>query len=268
MERDYGGSVSVMQKENKMITRRTIAIGLVAYPTLFNVRCAVAQTVEPTEDEFIQLTFPPIEALDAPEPFGFKPASQAQKDKAKEIEGATPTGPHPIDIAQSFVDRFYERDPEAISQWPAPASWNPLVVDFFSATNLKANNDMIAWCAAFANWCIDRNGRNGTESASSQSFLTSRYFRQTTTPNPGDLAVFTCYDRTTGKSLGLGHVTFFKGQAGFNRINVVAGNQSKDGHSSIISERTFPTSNTEVKRHVGNEYVACTMRLNTYLSVI
>jgi uncharacterized protein (TIGR02594 family) len=248
-----------------MITRRMLAMGLATHAALVSTSPAFAEPSEVTGGEFVQLTYPPITAINAPRPFGFSPATEAQKAKAKAIEDATPNGPRPIDIAQSFVDRFFSQDPEAISQWPAPASWNPLVVDFFSATSLHANNDMIAWCAAFANWCIRRSGKHGSGSASSQSFI-SKTFKATSAPAVGDLAVFTCYDKTTGKSLGLGHVTFFKEQLDDHRIKVVGGNQSKDGHSSIISEGTFVTTNTTVGRHVGDSYVASTMRLNAYIS--
>src|SRR5260370_10507064 len=96
--------------------------------------------------------------------------------------------------------------------------------------------------------------KSGTRSASSQSFL-SKQFKQTTTPKNGDLIVFTCYDIATNKSLGLGHVTFFKEALPGNKIRVVGGNQSADGHSSVISETTFLTTDTQAHRHVGNKYV-------------
>jgi uncharacterized protein (TIGR02594 family) len=249
-----------------MITRRKLILGLAGYPLIGGVLPALGQTAEEADLTFDQLIYPPIEALDDPQPFGYKPATEAQKKRAKEIVDGTPKGPRPIDIAQSFVDRFYAKEPEAISQWPAPANWNPLIVDFFGATSYRANNDMIAWCAAFANWCLERSGRTGSRSAASQSFL-SKDFKATNDPKPGDLAVFTCYDKASGKSLGLGHVTFFKGTISNTRIRVVGGNQSGDGHSSIISEREFSTVDRDVRRHVGNNYVLCTMKFNTYLQI-
>lgn len=247
-----------------MITRRTIIAAACAAPLCLQSSLASsAEEISP----FDQLIYPPIESLDDPEVFGYSPPTQAQRDKAREIVAATKRGPTPVDIAQSVVDRFFKQDPEAISQWPAPAAWNPLIVEFFSATTYKANNDMVAWCAAFANWCIERSGRNGSRSAASQSFLSDQ-FKATSEPKPGDLAVFTCYDLSTGRSLGLGHVTFFKEKLPNNFIRAVGGNQSGDGHSSIISESTFITTDRRVRRHIGNNYVPCTMRLNTYISIV
>jgi uncharacterized protein (TIGR02594 family) len=248
-----------------MLTRRTVATALVAAPAVLRFRNAAAQDMPPSE--LTQLNYPPFGAIKTPSLFlGFKPASAAEKQAAKDVENASPKGPRPIDIAQSFVDRFAKM-PDVISQWPAPHAWNPLIVDFFSATATPANNDMIPWCAAFANWCLERNMKNGTRSASSQSFL-SKQFKQTTTPKIGDLVVFTCYDSATNNNLGLGHVTFFKEALPGNNIYVVGGNQSADSHSSIISEGTFLTTDTQAYRHVGDKYVPCIFRLNAYVSVV
>ncbi len=89
---------------------------------------------------------------------------------------------------------------------------------------------------------------------------------ETSTPKAGDIVVFTCYDGS-GKSLGIGHVTFFKAFAQNNRILVVGGNQSSDGYSSIISEKTFSTQPVKVRRHVNGKYEITEMRLSRYLRV-
>jgi hypothetical protein len=86
-------------------------------------------------------------------------------------------------------------------------------------------------------------------------------------PTQGNIVVFTCYDKSSGKNLGLGHVAFFKEVTGSNTIRVIGGNQSADGHKSIISERQFLTTPFDVGRHVGGEYVPCTYKLNGYFIV-
>jgi uncharacterized protein (TIGR02594 family) len=250
-----------------MISRRQILKDLGIVPGMICAHNLFGQTAVPQVESFDQLIYPPLAALDRPEPFGYRPATEEQKRIAKQMIDGTPKGPRPIDIAQSFVDRFYAISPSLISQWPAPDSWNPLIVDFFQSTSIRAENDMIAWCAAFANWSLERSGRNGSRSASSQSFL-SKEFKKTDSPSPGDLAVFTCYDSSSGKSLGLGHVTFFKQQLSDDTIRVIGGNQSGDGHSSIIRESAFPTDARSVRRHVDDKYIACTMKLNTYIRVV
>jgi uncharacterized protein (TIGR02594 family) len=248
---------------NKGISRRAITWGLAAGLVPFDIGHATE-----THYLFDQLTFPPIEALDNPIPFGYEPATAEQKEKSASIVRTTPKGPTPIAIAQSFVDRFSKDDPEAISQWPAPASWNPLIVDFFSATSLRATNDMIEWCAAFANWCIERSGRNGSRSASSQSFLSKGEFKLAMDPTAGDLVVFTCYDKQTGRNLGLGHVAFVGTLPANGQIKVIGGNQSADGHSSIISVKNFPTEPFEVRRHLKGIYKPAVMKINRFVVIV
>ncbi len=253
-----------------MLSRRELSLLLVTFPIVFEASAAMADDADPVVGKdvgFDQLAFPTFDSLDDAEIQGYNPPSEAQRVKARSIIDATPKGPTPFDVAKSFIDRYGKTDPEAISQWPAPAAWNPVVKDFFDATSLRVNNDMVDWCAAFVNWCIVRNNKKGTNSAASQSFVAPGLYRKVSDPSPGNVVVFTCYDKQAGKSLGLGHVAFFEAAAGDNRIRVLGGNQSADGHSSIISERTFLTTPFDVRRHVGGEYVPCVYRLNSFLAV-
>ena len=250
-----------------MLSRRLL---LSMTPAVLPVVRAFAQPVLGVFGEdlvFDQLTNPLIPSLNSPGKFGFSKPTQEQIEKANEALNGTPKDQHPIDIAESFIMRYAASDPERISQWPAPQTWNPLIVEFFKATSLRVNNDMVDWCAAFVNWCIVRNNKAGTNSAGSQSFITSGKFIKTKTPRNGDLAVFTCYDAARGKNLGIGHVGFFKADLGQERIRIVAGNQAKDRHSSIISEADFSTKPFSVKRHVNGTLVPCIFKLNSYLSM-
>ena len=253
-----------------MISRRKVILAALTAPYLVNANSSHAQdsaNVVGESSDFLQLPMPSIASLDDASLFGFKPATAAQIAKAQAIIDATPKGPTPFAIAQSFIERFYGKDNDAISQWPAPSNWNPLVKEFFTATSLRANDDMVDWCAAFVNWCIERNNKNGTDSAASQSFVNSGKFKKADKPEPGNLVVFTCYDKTTNKSLGIGHVCFLKEILGVSKIRVIGGNQSADGHSSIICERDFVTTPFEGRRHVDGVYVPCIIRLNAYLIV-
>jgi uncharacterized protein (TIGR02594 family) len=250
-----------------MLSRRQMIFSVMSSTALRNLWQAQDQTSVDQDNTFDQLIYPPFEALNNPKPFGYNPPTESQKQEAEQIIEATVKGPKPIDIAQSFVDRFYTKKPRLISQWPAPESWNPLIVQFFRATARPANNDMIPWCAAFVNWCIERSGKHGSRSASSQSFL-SKYFKSVSVPQPGDLAIFTCFDNDSNKDLGIGHVAFVRERISETRIRIVGGNQSKDGHSSIICEEEFVTTDRDVRRHIGNKYVHCTLRLNSYVSIV
>jgi len=247
-----------------VISRRRIVLGLLTYP-LTPTHSQGEQS--DTNESFVELTYPPFRALTDPQGFGYREATEEQKRIARDIINGTKKGPRPIDIAEDLVGRFYQQNPNLISQWPAPAEWNPLIKEFFEVTSTPKNNDMTPWCAAFVNWCLERAGRIGSKSPSSQSFL-SRYFKTVQKPRLGDLAIFTCYNKSTGKSVGLGHAAFFKEELPDSRIIVVGGNQSKNGHSSIISEATFMTGDRDVYRTIDGKHVLCTMRLNSFVRVV
>lgn len=219
------------------------------------------------EEEFADLEFPPFTALTDAKPFGYTAPSAAEQAKAREIIASMPKGPKPIDIAQAFVDRYYETDPATIAQWPKGKPWNPLVVEFFSATTTLVNNDMTPWCSAFANWCLKRAGQVGSNSAASQSFLRfPRVFVPTVDPKVGDLAIFTCFKVDTNDSVGLGHIGFVKEPPRDGKVLVLGGNQSADKSHSIISAVSMRTATRKVKRTIDGKKVLLDMRLNTYLT--
>jgi uncharacterized protein (TIGR02594 family) len=247
-----------------MMNRRTFLSSSVAPVITSNLAWAQSDT----ETEFVGLTWPPIILLDPGkhELYGYNKATGDQEAKATLMLQKAPKGPKAIDVAQYFVDTYYKSAPETISQWPAPANWNPLIVDFFDATTTKATSDMIAWCSAFVNWCLAQNGKLRSNDASSQSFL-KKQFARTTEPKVGDLAVFTCYN-LAGQDMLLGHVAFVKAPPADGRVLLLGGNMSSGGHGSIICEETFSTGSVKTSRTVGNKRVPCTMRLNAYIQVV
>jgi hypothetical protein len=107
-----------------MISRRIVTLSLIVAPTVLPVFPALSQGSE-EEDLFAQLTYPTFGALSDPEKFGYQKPTQAQRDKADGIVNQTPKGPTPLAVARSFVERYAQSDPKAISQWPAPdqRSW-------------------------------------------------------------------------------------------------------------------------------------------------
>lgn len=48
---------------------------------------------------------------------------------------------------------------------------NPRIVEYHSATTLKATDDETPWCSAFVNWCMSMAGITGTKSAAARSWL-------------------------------------------------------------------------------------------------
>jgi uncharacterized protein (TIGR02594 family) len=157
--------------------------------------------------------------------------------QAERIWDACPTNTSPFQIAFYFYElalgqlNHLSNDGNSIHkyamEWPKRA--NPLIVNFFSATNYgNPAGDTTAWCSAFVNWCIERatkgkdasktNGMIGrTKSAASKSFR--EWGKATSNPNVGDIVVF-----RNPKDDNFGHVGFYIGMAGA-KILVLGGNQ-------------------------------------------
>src|SRR4030095_2451187 len=74
-----------------------------------------------------------------------------------------------------------------------------------------------AWCSAFANWCVEKAGYEGTDSAWAKSWLT--WGKKLATPRRGCIAVFTRGDG--------GHVGFYISKTS-SVIKVLGGNQSDE----------------------------------------
>jgi hypothetical protein len=96
-----------------MLSRRNLSLSLLTLPVALNSSTAWADAADPVVGEdvsFEQLYLPPVDALDDPELFGYKPATAAQKAKAQKIIDGTPKGPSPFDVAKSFIERFAKSD--------------------------------------------------------------------------------------------------------------------------------------------------------------
>ncbi|MBG4058085.1 CHAP domain-containing protein [Pseudomonas aeruginosa] len=151
----------------------------------------------------------------------------------KQVLDGAPSACTPFEVASYFwaVGQGYfgeDRKPYA-SAWPS--RWNPVIVEFFKATQTKPDGDTTSWCAAFVNYCLMRaaNGRTlptasapPTNSARALSF--KNWSKPTTSPEPGDIVVF---DNITDGEGGKGHVAFFLADQG-DHVLVLGGNQ-RDG---------------------------------------
>lgn len=95
---------------------------------------------------------------------------------------------------------------------------NPRVAQYLGSTNLDrkaASDDSTPWCSGFVNWCVEKAGLVGTDSASARSWLD--WGRPITMPRRGCVSVF--------KRDGGGHVGFYIGRTQ-THIQVLGGNQS------------------------------------------
>ena len=95
---------------------------------------------------------------------------------------------------------------------------NPRIVEYDSATTLKATSDEVAWCSAFANWCMAKAGIAGTGSAGARSWL---HWGVSCEPRRGAVAVF-----RRGNSTWQGHVGFVVGVDSYQgTLQILGGNQ-------------------------------------------
>lgn len=114
---------------------------------------------------------------------------------------------------------------------------NPVIVGFFSMTNtLPSDGDQTSWCAAFVNFCLYVASKRTTFSALSGSFR--KYGEATSSPEPGDIVVFSKYGEDGKK--GFGHVGFFVARSG-SEVTVLGGNQrGTTGSTGAVTTANFP----------------------------
>lgn len=93
---------------------------------------------------------------------------------------------------------------------------NPKILEYHSATSLKATTDEVPWCASFVNWVMEKAGYKGTRNASALSWKS--WGRQLNKAAYGSIAIF-----DFGR--GMGHVGFVLGKQG-EKLLILGGNQS------------------------------------------
>lgn len=95
---------------------------------------------------------------------------------------------------------------------------DPRVVEYLRSTSLsnaESSNDETPWCSAFVNWCVEKSGNAGTDSAWARSWL--KWGKESDTPVTGCIVVFT-------RGASSGHVAFFVSKTA-THIKVLGGNQ-------------------------------------------
>lgn len=105
-----------------------------------------------------------------------------------------------------------------VKAFPGSAD-NARIVEYLRSTNLGAPynaNDETAWCSGFVNWCLERSGLEGTDSAWALSW--SNWGKEVREPRRGSIAVFT--------RPGGGHVGFVMSRTAQN-VELLGGNQSE-----------------------------------------
>lgn len=98
---------------------------------------------------------------------------------------------------------------------------NPRILEYLRSTTLRAPDsarDETPWCSAFANWCVEKSGYEGTDSAWARSWL--NWGSAISKPRHGCIAVLQ-------RNINNGHVGFYLG-ATANGIRLLGGNQSNE----------------------------------------
>ncbi len=127
---------------------------------------------------------------------------------------------------------------QGVKEYPGDGD-NPRIIEYLQSTTLEApmqHNDETAWCSAFVNWCMERAGYEGTDSAWAKSWL--NWGKAIQKPQRGCVVVFT--------RQGGGHVGFYMGETQ-TAINVLGGNQSDE-----VNQSSRPKANLLGFRLPGN----------------
>lgn len=135
----------------------------------------------------------------------------------------------PDQIGSDAAAGIVENDASAAGYWftiaqgelneteiPGPVH-NPRIVEYHLTTSLKASDDETPWCSSFVNWCMERSGREGTDSAAARSWM--KWGEKLEQPRKGCVVVF-----SRPPSPWSGHVGFFDRMQG-SHILVLGGNQ-------------------------------------------
>lgn len=113
------------------------------------------------------------------------------------------------------------------------------IIEYHSATSLKAKEDEIPWCAAFVNWCLVQSDIAGTNSAAAKSFLD--WGQHLEAPKEGCICVVqqrqAGRDQATGSTSGF-HVAFWLGESD-GRVKLLGGNQSDSVKISTFGLQSY-----------------------------
>ncbi len=249
----------------KFVSRRGFVLGATAWsllpPTLAlgqsiddGVELADGGHIPPLPDDLVGFDTAPAYRGSETSTVGPGAPTVEEREIGELVIAGAKANQRPIDVARYFYNLGQSSDPKRVyaREWPERA--NPVIKEFFRATETVPHGDITPWCAAFINWCIAR-GNSETEtktfnpkaldmttrSAASGSF---RCWTETTTPMEGDLAVFAQKGSEGRTCSGQGHVAFFLGRDE-KRIKILGGNQILKGTSGAVTISNYPLDNGE-----------------------
>jgi uncharacterized protein (TIGR02594 family) len=119
---------------------------------------------------------------------------------------------------EKLLPEWYKIAIQEMGQREVQGGENPRILEYHTATTLRAKDDETPWCSAFVNWCMKQAGIQGTNLANARSWL--KWGVSLIKPKQGCVVILR---RGTPPS---GHVCFFDSFAPDGKIVCLGGNQS------------------------------------------
>ncbi len=151
-----------------------------------------------------------------------------QDDGTEMVVAHFPGDPPPEEVPAAGAE--FPWMPIARGELGVQEGHNLRITEYFTTTTLGAQPDSVPWCSAFANFCIRRSGVAGTNSALARSWL--KWGEDADDFAPGCIVVLSRGDPTKG------HVGFYVGRDGADRIQLLGGNQHDSVNISSFDVRT------------------------------
>jgi uncharacterized protein (TIGR02594 family) len=144
------------------------------------------------------------------------------------------------DISDNVPNWFQIATKEiGVIEYSASGEDNKRIVEYHHTTTLDAENDEVPWCSSFVNWCIEKAGIKGTDSAAAISW--SSWGQKDNNPSVGTVVVIRHKNKnnmsSTGSSSG-NHVAFFVSEDD-DYIELLGGNQSNQVKISRFIKNSF-----------------------------
>lgn len=116
---------------------------------------------------------------------------------------------------------------------------NSRIVEYHSATSLKATSDETAWCSSFVNWCLKSAGVAGTNSAAAASWVN---WGQPCSPQYGCIIVIYKANAANSSLTTSGNHVGFLIKDDSTHYKILGGNQSDQ-----VKVSQFPKSSWQLK---------------------
>lgn len=116
---------------------------------------------------------------------------------------------------------------------------NPRILEYQSATTLRARSDESPWCSSFVNWCMEQAGIPGTKSAAALSWV---HWGKPSGPRPGAITIIYNPKAAGTRFSTSGYHVGFLLEEGASYYRLLGGNQ----HDQVNVWKFSKASNQQV----------------------